>query len=62
MINKRDEDCGGLCENITGYTHFAWNNFFVGQCWLKNRISITKYDAINKYHYLSVCGLSYAGK
>jgi hypothetical protein len=44
-VQIRGEDCGGKCAETSGCTHFAWNSWNGGTCWLKQG-EATKNDAV----------------
>jgi hypothetical protein len=52
----RGEDCGGRCASTPGCTHFTWNNYEGGTCWMKQG-GATKNDAFKTDNAESVCGL-----
>jgi hypothetical protein len=51
------EKCGMTCIKTNGCTHFAWNNFNGGTCWMKKSSSIQKSNAIFNGDYNRVCGI-----
>jgi hypothetical protein len=52
-------DCGGKCAQTSGCTHFAWNSYNGGTCWLKES-EVTKDDAIVSSGV--VCGVITEGR
>jgi hypothetical protein len=52
----RGEDCGGTCASTHGCTHFTWNTFNGGTCWMKKG-GASKGDAFKTSDDNSVCGV-----
>jgi len=52
------DQCGATCMRTQGCTHFSWNNYNGGTCWMK-RLSggVQKSDAIFNNNYNMVCGI-----
>ncbi len=48
------ENCGPLCETTPGCTHYTWNGYNGGTCWMKNG-DVTKEQAV--YIKYSICGI-----
>ena len=55
-MKSRGEDCSGICARTNGCTHFSWNTFENGTCWMKNG-SVSKKDAITSTEKGIVCGI-----
>ena len=55
-FRTRGEDCGGKCAQTSGCTHYAWNTYQGGTCWLKSG-SISKSDAVPRSDVPMVCGV-----
>ena len=53
------EKCGMTCINTQGCTHFSWNNYNGGTCWMKKLSTIQKSNAIFNNNYDMVCGILY---
>ena len=51
------EKCGETCINTSGCTHFAWNDYLGGTCWMKKN-AVTKNDAFFNNNYKMVCGIA----
>ncbi|RNA25191.1 SCP-like extracellular [Brachionus plicatilis] len=54
QMPSKGEECAKLCENAYRCTHFAWNDYQGGTCWLKYG-AISKKKA--KYAKGVVCGI-----
>lgn len=52
----KGEDCGKRCEDTLGCTHFAWNNYQSGTCWMKTG-QISKDNAVPVNNPSSSCGI-----
>ena len=50
----RGEDCSSKCQATSGCTHYTWNNYEGGTCWMKKG-SVSKQNAVQKLGY--VCGI-----
>lgn len=50
------EKCGETCLKTYGCTHFTWNNYEGGTCWMKTNL-VSKNDAKFTNNYNMVCGL-----
>ncbi len=48
------EQCSSKCQQTSGCTHFAWNDYEGGTCWMKKG-PISKFNAISKQN--TVCGI-----
>lgn len=55
-VRVRGEDCGGECARTADCTHFAWNQYEGGTCWLKQG-SVTKANAFESADSNMVCGV-----
>ena len=55
-MKSRGEDCSGICARTNGCTHFSWNIFENGTCWMKKG-SVSKKDAITSTEKGIVCGI-----
>ena len=54
IVKSPGENCGKINRNTPNFTHYAWNNYNDGTCWLKTRrISISQ--AFHKPN--CVCGV-----
>ena len=51
------DTCGPQCESTSGCTHFTWNNYEGGTCWMK-RGPVSKNDAFSTGDYEMVCGVA----
>lgn len=51
------DQCGGVCVNTSGCTHFTWTNYNGGTCWMKKG-TVSKSDAIYTGDKNMVCGVS----
>lgn len=51
-------NCGSLCWQTTDCTHFAFNSYNGGTCWLKSG-SVTYADAVVSDDESSSCGIIY---
>ena len=49
-------NCGGLCFNTKGCTHYVWNFYNNGTCWLKTG-SVTTANAILASDPNGICGI-----
>jgi len=54
------EQCGPKCESTSGCTHFTWNNFEGGTCWMKSG-PVSKNDAFSTGDQGMVCGIVGSG-
>jgi hypothetical protein len=50
------EDCGEKCAQTSGCTHFAWNPWTGGTCWLKKG-EATKENAVEQEDKTVMCGV-----
>ena len=50
-------ECGGACWNNPECTHFTWNNFNGGTCWMKSG-PVTKANAFDTSDNSMVCGVT----
>ncbi|CAF1003810.1 unnamed protein product [Adineta steineri] len=50
------EQCGQRCAETNGCTHFAWNNWNGGTCWMKHG-SVSKNNAFESWDRNMVCGV-----
>lgn len=50
------EHCGPKCEQTPGCTHFAWNGWNGGTCWMKHG-SVSKDNAFSTSDAGMVCGV-----
>jgi hypothetical protein len=55
-VQMRGEDCSGKCSSTAGCTHFTWDNYLEGTCWLKHG-SITRMDAVYSNSPGIFCGI-----
>lgn len=55
-IRSSVQDCEGQCASTYGCTHFTWNRYNGGTCWMKKN-SVFKNDAIASKDIMSVCGV-----
>ncbi|CAF3947414.1 unnamed protein product [Rotaria magnacalcarata] len=55
-VRTRGEDCGGKCAQTSGCTHFAWNTYEGGTCWLKSG-SVSKSNAVPRSDVPMICGV-----
>ncbi|CAF1387881.1 unnamed protein product [Rotaria magnacalcarata] len=55
-VRTRGEDCGGKCAQTSGCTHFAWNTYEGGTCWLKSG-SVSKSNAVPRSDIPMICGV-----
>lgn len=51
------EECGNRCDKTPLCTHFTWETYNGGTCWLHSG-SVSKSDALMSNHPLSVCGIT----
>jgi hypothetical protein len=56
-IQVRHEDCGGKCVSTPGCTHFTWDNYLGGTCWLKQG-AIARTDAVYLNSSEILCGIT----
>ncbi len=54
--NMPGSQCGGLCVKTTGCTHFTWNTYNGGTCWMKNG-AVSRNDAFATSDPSMVCGI-----
>lgn len=55
-VQIRGEQCGSRCRQTLGCTHFSWNNYQGGTCWLKSG-QVKKENAFKTNDPTQVCGL-----
>ena len=60
FANIPGEKCGEMCIQTSGCTHFAWNDYLGGTCWMKkNPVSLN--DAVSSNQKGIVCGMIPSG-
>ena len=47
--------CSSTCANRPGCTHFSWNQYNGGTCWMKKG-TVNRAEAVKKNEIASVCG------
>ena len=55
-VRSSGELCGEKCAQTNGCTHFAWNKYNGGTCWMKSG-SVSKNDAFSSWDRNMVCGV-----
>ncbi|CAF4317443.1 unnamed protein product, partial [Adineta steineri] len=55
-VQIRGEQCSQRCAETNGCTHFAWNNWNGGTCWMKHG-SVSKNNAFESWDRNMVCGV-----
>lgn len=54
---SRSEQCGSICENTKGCTHFTWTSYNGGTCWLKQGLVLNN-NAILTNDRSMICGIN----
>ena len=55
-VSAQGDQCGSLCTKTNGCTHWAFNRFNGGTCWLK-RGTVTQANAFDSSDPSSACGV-----
>jgi len=55
-VSAQGDQCGSLCAKTNGCTHWAFNRFNGGTCWLK-RGTVTQANAFDSSDSSSSCGV-----